>query len=63
MNQSEFDKLINILESVACRGNHVYAMALFEAFPFKWSAFIKSFDYATQQYIEDSSLNVDLCHN
>tara|TARA_B100001964_G_scaffold209214_1_gene242544 strand:+ start:288 stop:512 length:225 start_codon:yes stop_codon:yes gene_type:complete len=62
VNQSEF-KLIAELETLTDKGQHIYAMTLYKAFPVDWSMFIRNVDYATQQYIEDDGLEITLCHN
>jgi len=63
MNQSEFKKLIADLETLTDKGQYVYAMTLYKAFPVNWSMFIRNVDYAVQQYIEDDTLEIALCHN
>tara|TARA_B100001964_G_scaffold218235_1_gene259065 strand:- start:651 stop:842 length:192 start_codon:yes stop_codon:yes gene_type:complete len=63
MNQSEFVKLIAELETLTDKGQYIYAMTLYKAFPVAWSMFIGNVDYAAQQYIEDDGLEITLCHN
>ncbi len=63
MNQSEYKKLIAELETLTDKGQYIYAMTLYKAFPVDWSMFIRNVDYAAQQYIEDDGLEIPLWHN
>ena len=63
MNQSEFKKLIAKLETLTDKGQHIYAMTLYKAYPVDWSMFIRNVDYAVRQYIEDDNLKIEVCFN
>lgn len=54
---------IAVFDGLTCKGQHIYAMALYASFPVEWSAFIRSFNYAEQQCVDGMSLNVDLSYN
>ncbi|HJP17668.1 MAG TPA: hypothetical protein QF468_03325 [Nitrospinota bacterium] len=63
MNKFEFDKLISELETLTDKGQHIYAMKAYKAYPVAWSVFIRNVDYAVRQYIEDDNLKIEVCFN
>tara|TARA_B100000959_G_scaffold281123_1_gene344483 strand:- start:3596 stop:3787 length:192 start_codon:yes stop_codon:yes gene_type:complete len=63
MNQSEFKKLIAELETLTDKGQRIYDMTLYKAFPVAWSMFLRNVDYAVQQYIKDDNSEITFCHN
>tara|TARA_B100000315_G_scaffold253920_1_gene293799 strand:+ start:621 stop:800 length:180 start_codon:yes stop_codon:yes gene_type:complete len=56
------DSPIKDFEGLALKGQHIYALALHEVYPMKWSAFIRFFKNEEQQCVNETSLSVGLSY-